>query len=257
MAKSAQNRRRLLVAVVAGILAVGAFAAVVMQLNSARTADAPLAATQPTAKAVVALTDLAAGDQLSSANIAVTEYPTSALPAPGLYYTDTQQLLSSTWYTAVAVPHGQLVLASDVSQQVTPVKLPPISLKDGDVAMSIPYDESKDAGGFIQQDDYIDVLVDDPTSKTVHYAFQGVHVLRVGDRAAQPTGLTAASAAPAVGATLLLIEIPREQAAALAFAIDQGYTIRYVIRPHDQQTQSPLPSSDPVGASNWLNVVAG
>jgi len=37
----------------------------------------------------------------------------------------------------------------------------PVQLTDGDVAMSVPYDERKDAAGFIQQDDFIDILVDD------------------------------------------------------------------------------------------------
>lgn len=257
MAKAAQNRRRLLIAVTCGVVAVLAFVVVAMQLNVARNPGAPAGAAPTTAKAVVALTPLAVGDQLTSANIAVTDYPSTALPAQGAFFSTTQQLLSTTWYSTATVPQGQLVLASDLSQTITPVKLPPISLKDGDVAMSIPYDESKDAGGFIQQDDYIDILVDDPNSKTVDFAFQGVHVLRVGDREAQPTGLTAAQAGPVAGATLLLIEIPREEAAALAYAIDQSYTIRYLIRPHDQQTSAALPNSDPVGASNWLNVVAG
>jgi hypothetical protein len=58
------------------------------------------------------------------------------------------------------------------------------------------------------------------------------------------------------GATVLLIEVPRQQAAALAFAIDGNFTIRYLIRPHDQQTQQTLPNSGPVGTSNWLSVIS-
>jgi Flp pilus assembly protein CpaB len=257
---AAQKRRRILIAAIAGIVALGAFALVFTQIGTARN-SAPPAATVATntSKAVVALIDVNVGDQLSAANIAITDFPVSALPAAGLYYPDTATLLAAPWYSTVKLPKGQLLLATQLSQQLAPQKLPPVQLTDGDVAMSVPYDESKDAAGFIQQDDYIDILVDDPSSKTVHYAFQGIHVLRVGDRSAQPTAAVAASpgaAPPAAGATVLLIEVQREQAAALAFAIDGNYTIRYLIRPHNQQTQTALPNSDPVGQSNWLSVIS-
>lgn len=253
---AAQKRRRVLIAAIAGLVAVAAFALVFTQLGAARgAAQAPPAPPTTTSKAVVASVDLGVGDEISAANVTVVDYPTAALPAAGLYYADTKALLAGTWYSTVKLPRGQLVLATQLTQQVTPQKLPPVQLTDGDVAMSVPYDETKDAAGFIQQDDYIDILVDDPGSKSVHYAFQGVHVLRVGDRAAQPTGATP-GAAPVAGATVLLVELPRQQAAALAFAIDNNFTIRYLIRPHDQQTQQPLPNSGPVGQSNWLSVIS-
>lgn len=253
MGDDTQRRRRLLIAALAGIVAVGAFALVFLQMSPAKSAPVAASATA-TAPAVVAAVDLNYGDQLSATNLTVIQYPASALPATGLYYVDTKALLGTPpWYSTVKLPRGQLLLATQVTQELAPTKLPPVTLQNGDVAMSIPYDESRDSGGFIQQGDYIDILVDDPGTKTVHYAFQGVHVLRVGDRAAQPSG---ASAAPVASASLLLVEIPREQAAALAFAIDQNYTIRYLIRPHDQQTQQALPNSGPVGQSNWLNVIA-
>lgn len=256
MAAATQKRRRILISAVAGLVAVAAFVVVFSGMGKANS-GAPQPAATTTSKAVVALVDINVGDQLSAANLTVADYPVTALPAPGLYYADGKALLASAWYSTAKLPKGQLVLTTQLTQQVTPQKLPPVQLTDGDVAMSVPYDESKDAAGFIQQDDYIDILVDDPTSKIVHYAFQGVHVLRVGNREAQPTGASpaAAAAAPAA-ASVLLIEVPREQAAALAFAIDGNYTIRYLIRPHDQQTHSPLPNSNPVGQSNWLSVIS-
>ena len=252
-----QKRRRILIAAIAGVVAVGAFALVVTQLGGARSTATPVAATT-SAKAVVALVDINVGDQLTAANVTVTDYPAAALPATGLYYPDTTALTSAAWYSTAKLPKGQLVLSTQLTQQPTPQKLPPVALADGNVAMSVPYDESKDAGGFIQQDDYIDILVDDPATKTVHYAFQGVHVLRIGTRAAQPVAGTASTApAPVAGATVLLLELPRQQAAALAFAVDGSYTIRYLIRPHDQQTQQALPNSGPVGSSNWLTIING
>jgi Flp pilus assembly protein CpaB len=253
---SGTKRRRILTAAVAGLIAVGAFALVFTQLRVAPN-PAPVTGTSaPTSKAVVALVDINVGDQLSAANLTVTDYPTAALPATGVYYPSAQPLIGAAWYSTARIPRGQLVLATQLSQVLVPEKLPPVQLTDGDVAMSVPYDETKDAAGFIQQDDFVDILVDDPVSKVVHYAFQGVHVLRVGDRASQPSGASPSAAAAPASATLLLIELPREQAAALAYAIDQNFTIRYLIRPHDQQTQQPLPNSGPVGQGNWLTVIS-
>jgi Flp pilus assembly protein CpaB len=254
VAAATQKRKRIMIAAVAGLIAVGAFALVFTQLTVAPSA-APPAAAPASSKAVVALVDINVGDQLSAANVTVASYPVTALPAAGLYYADAKPLLAAGWFSTVKLPRGQLVLATQLSQVLVPQKLPPVQLTDGNVAISVPYDESKDAAGFIQQDDFVDILVDDPTTKTVHYAFQGVHVLRVGDRASQPTGPSPA-AAPTTAATVLLIEIPRQQAAALAYAIDQNFTIRYLIRPHDQQTQAALPNSGPVGQGNWLTVIS-
>ncbi|MEO9045027.1 MAG: RcpC/CpaB family pilus assembly protein [Candidatus Dormibacter sp.] len=247
----------MLIAVVAGLIAVGAFAVVFTQLTPAK-AGTPAPTVTATSKAVVALADINVGDQLSAANVVLADYPTAALPAPGLYYTDARPVIAAGWYSAVKLPRGQLVLVTSLSQVLVPLKLPPVQVTDGSVAMSVPYDESKDAAGFIQQDDFIDILVDEPSSKAVHYAFQGVHVLRVGDRASQPVGAVGASpaAGPVTGASVLLIELPRQQAAALAYAIDQGYAIRYLIRPHDQQSQQSLPNSGPVGQGNWLTVIS-
>ena len=248
-----------MIAAVAGVIAVGAFALVFTQINAAKGGAPANAVSVATSKAVVASTDINVGDQITAANVVVTDYPTSALPAQGLYYPDDKTLVAASLYSTVKLPRGQLVLVTQMTQQVAPQKLPPVQLTDGDVAMSVPYDESKDAAGFIQQDDYIDILVDDPTSKSVHYAFQGVHVLRVGDRAAQPVAAAAGAspaAGPVAGATVLLIELQRQQAAALAFAVDGNFTIRYLIRPHDQQTQQALPNSQPVGADNWLSVIS-
>ena len=249
------KRRRIMIAAVAGLIAVGAFVLVFTQLTVAPNATPSGPAATATSKAVVALVDINVGDQLSAANVAVADYPVAVLPTAGLYYTDAKPLIAASWYSTVKLPRGQLVLATQLSQALVPQKLPPVQLTDGSVAMSVPYDETKDAGGYIQQDDFVDILVDDPASKSVHYAFQGVHVLRVGDRASQPVGASPA-AGPATGATVLLIELPRQQAAALAYVIDQGFAIRYLIRPHDQQGQQSLPNSSPVGQSNWLTVIS-
>ena len=74
-------------------------------------------------------------------------------------------------------------------------------------------------------------------------------MIKVGGRAEQGTSSGTAN--------LLLIELPREQAAALAYLEDRGYSIRYVIRPHNEQGTGPLPQSAPVGGSNWTTFLDG
>ena len=232
-------------------------ASVVLLVNYVSSQRAPVAITTSTSastsQVVVATSDLAAGDQLSTVNVGLTAYPSTALPAnPHLYYTDVSKLLSPPQYVSSKLPRGTLILSSLLVAQADAgptVTQPPIDIrKAGDVAISIPYGESSGAGGYVQPDDHIDLLVDDSTG-TVHYAFQDVRVIKVGGRAEQGTSSGTAN--------LLLIELPREQAAALAYLEDRGYSIRYVIRPHNEQGTGPLPQSAPVGGSNWTTFLDG
>ncbi|MBV8195173.1 MAG: hypothetical protein JOY80_06560 [Candidatus Dormibacteraeota bacterium] len=208
-----------------------------------------------TTKVVVATADLKAGDQLSTANVGLTDYPSSALPASTSYYTDVSKLLSPPQYTSSALPKGTLILQSllvataDTGPTVTQ---PPIQINNAsDVAISIPYGEQNGAGGYIQPEDHIDIIVAD-SSGTEHYAFQDVRVIKVGGRGEQ--GTTTASTG---AANLLLIELPREQAATLAYLEDHGATIRYAIRPHDEYGKGNLPNSSAVSGSNWNSFLDG
>jgi hypothetical protein len=70
-----------------------------------------------------------------------------------------------------------------------------------------------------------------------------VRVIKVGGRAEQSGSASVAN--------LLLIELPREQAAVLTYLEDRGFNIRYAIRPHDQFGKGPLPNSGPINGSNW------
>jgi Flp pilus assembly protein CpaB len=200
-----------------------------------------------TARVVVATTDLSAGDRLTTSNVGLADFPTAALPPGGaqLYYTDVAKVTGTAQYTSSTLPKGALILATLlVAQSSGPtVSQPPIDIKNaGDVAISVPFDETKGAGGFVQPEDHLDMLVDD-TATGVQYGFQDVRVIKVGGRAEQGGSLSVAN--------LLLIELPREQAAVLTYLEDRGFNIRYAIRPHDQFGKGPLPNSAPINGSNW------
>jgi hypothetical protein len=102
----------------------------------------------------------------------------------------------------------------------------------------------------VQAEDHIDILVDDGGG-TVRYAFQDVRVIKVGGRAEQ------GPAAAGGTANLLLIELRREQAAALSYLEDRQFSIRYAVRPKDQFGKGSLPNSAPVSGSNWTTFLDG
>ena len=245
------KRRRLLVAVIAALVAGGSMVLLVDYVSSQQPAAATAAVTQTT-KVVVALTDLKAGDQLTAANVGVASYPTSALPAGDEFFTDTTRLLTPAQYTSTQLPKGTLILSTllvSTAGTGPAVSQPPIQIDNpGDVAIAIPYGEANGAGGFVQPEDRLDVIVDD--TGTEHYAFQDVRVIKVGGRAEQAAAATG-------NANLLLIELPREAAATLAYLEDRGATIRYVIRPHDEYGKGNLPSSGAVGGTNWTSFLDG
>jgi len=246
------KRRRLLVAVVAALVAGGSMVLLVDYVSSQQPAVAAGAAAVTTTRVVVTTADLKPGDQLTDANVGLVAYPTSALPAGYQYYTDMTRVLTPPQYTTTQLPKGTLILSSLLvsTQGAGPtVSQPPIQIDNpGDVAIAIPYGEANGAGGYVQPEDRLDVIVAD--SGTEHYAFQDVRVIKVGGRAEQP-------AATGGNANLLLIELPREEAATLAYLEDRGATIRYVIRPHDEYGKGSLPDSAPVGGANWNSFLNG
>jgi Flp pilus assembly protein CpaB len=256
LASSSHRRRRLIIAVVAALIAAGSVVLLVNYVNTQRSPGPVTTSTPPlkTERVVVATADLAAGAQLSGSNIGLTEYPVTALPAsPGSYYTDTSRLLSPPQFVSSSLPKGTLILSSLLVATASTgptVTQPPIDIKNpGDVAIAIPYGEATGAGGYVQAEDHIDILVDDG-SGNVHYAFQDVRVIKVGGRAEQGSNGSGT-------ASLLLVELSREQAATLAYIEDHGFSIRYVIRPHDEFGAGALPHSSPVGGSNWTSFLDG
>jgi Flp pilus assembly protein CpaB len=261
VAATAQRRRRGLIAIVAAVIAIGSFLLILSSRGSeSQQQQQPPAV--PTTQVVVAKTDIKPGDQFSSSNLTLQAYANNDLPPSGtsgkpLYFTSTPDLLSTPHYASAAIPQGLVVLSPQVADASGSGPITIVPLKPGDVAISIPYDVSKGAGGYLQAGDHVDIVVTDPATGVVHYGFQDVTILQVGAKVAQAPAASGEAAAAAPAATLLLLELPREKAAALSFLIDHQAVIRFVLRPRDAFNQGKLPGSDAVGSSNWQSFIDG
>lgn len=259
MAVNAQKRRRGLIAVVAALIAAGAFVFALTLHDSGTGAPASGTGAQatpaPTVPVVVALSEIKPGDVLTSTNLGVQPRPVSTLPtaakdAAPVYYQDIVSLTATPHYASIGLASGTVLQTSMTATSTAaakPVVAGVIDLKAGDVALSIPYDVSKGAGGYIQTEDRIDIIINDAgvdpklTTSTIRYAFQDVRVIHAGSKAEAGTGT----------GSLLLIELSRAKAASLTYLMDHGAGIRYFIRPRDTYTKGPQPGSGPVDGTNW------
>jgi Flp pilus assembly protein CpaB len=182
---------------------------------------------------IVAATDLPAGHQLSANDLQQTQVAAGGVPDQA--YTDLHTPVGQ--FLAVGV-HKQQILAATMMLQATPAAprtQAPITLPDGDVAMSIPDSNMQGAGGYVQPGDHIDILVDLNGAGAQQYVFQDVPVLRVGSAG------TAGGGAP----DLLLVQLPRRQAEEISVLLEgkaPPSLVRYVLRPVDQNGKGYLNS---------------
>ena len=234
--------RRAAVAVVGGALVAGAVAYAL----TARGAASPAAATAsaPLASVVVAASDLAPSTKLSATNLRVIQEPADRSLLPSDYFSSPTQVYGQ--YLAIRVAANAPILASmlistPADAQNSTVSAPPLDIPAGDVAMSIPYDPQRGVGGYVQAGDHIDILVS--VDGANHYGFQDVPVLRVGS-----PGTGGASAG------VLVVVLPRDRAAALAFIVNDHSgrvaVIGYLLRPHESYGKGDLGNSDPIDTGN-------
>ena len=126
-------------------------------------------------------------------------------------------------------------------------------LPTGYVAFALPYNPAASSGtgmgtgGFIQTGDRIDILVNNGTG-TVYWAYENVLVLALG----QSTGVAppsssaspaaSSSAAAAAAPDLVMVELSRQDAAAMAAVEDNTWTIQYlIVSSHDYPSASASP----------------
>lgn len=236
---AAQRRKKMMIAAVAAILAVGAFVIAFTQLSmpsgGSNAAAPPVTTVQV---AVAGSAGLKSGDKLTQTNVLLGTVPKTSLPADATQFfagpAGMQKLVGSAspQYINVALPAGTPILATMVSADNPSVAFTPLTIQDGYSAISVPFSEDTGAGGYVQAGDHIDIIT--AIGGTEHYAFQFVHVLKVGSRSTQPTGPTSTGAVAGAGvANMLVLELPQAQANALSYLIDQGSKLRYVALPHD------------------------
>ncbi len=264
----------MLVAVVAALIAAGAFVLALSYSSKGGTGgspngSAPTAKPAPSTVVVVASSAIAKGQPLSAANLTTESFPDSvlhSLTVAGISdYSTVTQLTGSRNYAAADIPAGIPILSSMVAStaSIGPTSGLPAQLPSGYVAMSLPYapgatsGNGEGTGGYIATGERIDILVYLPTSE--YWAYQDVLVLAVGESAGAPAGSPSASASPGATAptpALIMVELPRQDAAALDEAkATAGSVIQYVIV---SSSDYPGPTSSPVpGATAPPQTVPG
>ena len=252
MAVSAQRRRRVLVAVVAALIAAGAFYLAIEYTNktAAPATGATTTRTAPaltTATVVVASSDIPVGTLLTASNLKTKPVATDALSlltaAGGADYPTIAALTASKEYAASAIVAGLPILSSEVT--ATPAAAAaavaglPAVLPSGYVAFALPYSPAASSGtgmgtgGFIQTGDRIDILVNGGGTTT--WAYENVLVLALGQSNGAPVASSSASpaasssAGAAAAPALVMVELSRQDAAAMAAVEDDTWTIQYLI----------------------------
>jgi Flp pilus assembly protein CpaB len=271
VAVSAQRRRRVLVAVVAALIAAGAFYLAIEYTNKAAptTTTSGTGAAPPVSNAtvVVASSAIPVGTQLSATNLKTADVPVDVLrvltAAGGSDYPTVAALTQSPEYAATALVAGLPILSSEVTSSATAANpavtgIPPV-LPAGDVAISLPYSPGVSSGtgsgtgGYIQALNRVDILVN--LSGSLYWAYRNVLVLAVGESSGAPPPTASASAsassssaaAASSSAGLIMVELPAQDAAALADVENTtGATIQYLIVPssaYPSSGASPVPAS--------------
>ena len=268
MAVSAQRRRRVLVAVVAALIAAGAFYLAIEYTNKT-AAPATGATTTPTAPAlttatvVVASSDIPVGTLLTASNLKTKPVATDALSlltaAGGADYPTIAALTASKEYAASAIVAGLPILSSEVTATPSAAAAAaaglPAVLPSGYVAFALPYSPAASSGtgmgtgGFIQTGDRIDILVNGGGTTT--WAYENVLVLALGQSNGAPVASSSASpaasssAGAAAAPALVMVELSRQDAAAMAAVEDDTWTIQYLIvssNDYPSASASPVPA---------------
>ena len=184
-----RSTRRLLVALVARVIAAGLFIVLLTQAYNSKNSPSAGGGTnaEPQVSVVVAvpppgLTSLPAGTKLTATNVKLAPIPQSQFSQnPTAYLSATTTAIGQ--YISVSLPAGAPVLGSfliaEAPSQNNTLSRAPLPIDQGFEAVAIPYDPTKDLGGYIQPGDHLDLLISEAADQSLHYAFQNVLVLRV------------------------------------------------------------------------------
>jgi pilus assembly protein CpaB len=164
--------------------------------------------------AVVATKDIPASTQITADMVTVQQY--SADQAPPYAFRAKDLVVGK--FAAIPIHTGSAIIDYDVVTDVgsvQPAKQAFLPIPAGMIAMQIPTGELVGAGGYVQPDDRIDVIVSyQPTGATqprTKTAFTNLHVIRVGPAGGANTrGITSS----------LTVIVTLKQAEDLKWAID-------------------------------------
>jgi len=225
--------RQLIVLVVAAIAAVGAL--LLIRGMGSRPAPQTAEAAAPIAgeQVLVAAHDIPEGAALAPSDLAVALFPTASL-APSFVRLSQQPSAQADMVGAVArraFAQGEPITAGGVLQPDGHGFMAAV-LQPGYRAVAIEINPQTSAGGFIQPNDHVDVLVTardnsggaDAVSSDI--VLRDVRVLALGDKTApQTTG----DHPETVEANVAVLELTPEEARSLALADEMG-TISLALR---------------------------
>lgn len=231
--------RQLIVLVVAAIAAVGAL----LLIRGMGSRPAPQAAENATPIAgeqvLVAAHDIAEGAALAPSDVAVALFPTPSL-APSFIRVSQQPSAQADMVGAVArraFAQGEPITTNGVLQPNGHGFMAAV-LQPGYRAVAIEINPQTSAGGFIQPNDHVDVLVTardnsggaDAVSSDI--VLRDVRVLALGDKT-QPQ--TTGDHPETVEASVAVLELTPEEARSLALADEMG-TISLALRGVEAET---------------------
>jgi pilus assembly protein CpaB len=130
---------------------------------------------------VTATQEIAASTQITAALVTITKYSEDTVPP--FAFRDKNLVIGK--YAAIPIHANSAIIDTDIvsdAGSVVPAKQAFLKIPPGQVAMQIPTGELVGAGGYIQPDDRIDVLVTSTVNgKTLtKVTFTNLHIIRVG-----------------------------------------------------------------------------
>ncbi len=262
--------RRILIAIIAAVVAAGGFALALSQGHSPKAAGASTGSVQgPTVSVVVATTDIPQGTSLSASMVAVQKVPQSVLPK-GSVFSATASVVGK--FSSIEIAQGTILQSTFVTSNSTGVPSAADSVfpDPGDVAVAISTSKTLGLGYYIQPGDFINILTQAGGKGTaVSFGFQDIKVLKVGSldetiaaTAAVPAakaGSTTTAAAPPVvtSPSVIIVEMTPAQAAAFEYlqATNPSAILSFVIANGSLYQNGQLTGAASVGPSNLNNYV--
>jgi Flp pilus assembly protein CpaB len=268
VAISAQRRRRVLVAVVAALIAAGVFVLALSQLGKAPVASTPPAPTATpgqTRTVVEASVDITQGAAITAADL--TTASVAASPLPASTFSSPAQLTGTKMFATTNILASTIITGTMVTANPSAAAFPgtTFSMPRGYVAVALPYSSAAvqggsstgtGTGGYIGAGARIDILAFYSSTGTEYVAYQDVLVLDIGQGSGAPAGSPAASASPAssVSSALVMVELPQQDAVVLTSLVAGGTaTLQYlIVAPGDYPTAaspgpSPIAGPSPAG----------
>lgn len=249
------SARQLIVLAVAAVAAVLALVLIRGMASrpaaTAETASAPIAGEQ----VLVVTRDVAQGAALTPSDLAVATFPEGSV-SDAFVRVSAQPSAQADYVGAVtrrAFVRGEPLIAGAVVQPEGRGFMA-AQLAPGYRAVALQIDRETAAGGFIQPNDHVDVLVTRSADGGAQsdILLEDIRVLAIGETT-QPQ--TAGEAPAVVGGSVALLELTAEDARALAMA-DQGGTISLALRGVQVETVGMAASRRRVGQSGAVRVHA-